>query len=338
MNMQIAKLISILPYIMVPLILCVACTSDKGGGPPDGPGYPEMSIVWVDTVPTIAGNHVKVDVYAGVATRSLGVRLPLKLSSTGLNIDSVSFRATMLAQEPIAGSVVIDSSAKSVRIVREYLESDIIEPDSGVLVSLFIALDDTLTAQTIEVDTTIGGFSFTDDRGLQSVPEFTPGLIHVSEKSSVWVDTVDVVAGDQAQVDVHAVLRSPIQGIGLPLRLLVANFAVDSVSFVGTMLVEDSPLLDLLNIDDSHAGAVLIDMLRTYRPADFIEPDSGLLMSIYVATPVSAEAQTIEIDTTTIEGNSFLIVDTSFVSVGSVPFFTPGLINVAPTPSGASIR
>lgn len=338
MNMQIAKLTSILPYIMAPLILYVACTGDKGGGPPDGPGDPEKSIVWVDTVSTFAGNHVKVDVYAVVATRSLGVRLPLMLSSNDLEIDSVSFRGTMLAQEPIAGSVVIDSSAKTVRIVRGYLESDIIEPDSGVLVSLFITLDDTLTAQIIEVDTTIGNFWFTDDRGVQSVPEFTLGLIHVSEKSSVWVDTVDVTAGGKAQVDVHAVLRSPIQGIGLPLRLSRANFAVDSVSFVGTMLVEASPRLSRLNIDDSHAGTILIDMFRIYQPTDFIEPDSGLLMSIFVDIAVSAGAQTIEIDTVTIEKNSFLIVDTTFVSVGSVPFFTPGVINVAPAPSGTRNR
>jgi hypothetical protein len=332
MNMKISKLISILPYIMVPLILCVAC-SDKGGGPPDGPGDLEKSRVWVDTVSTIAGNHVKINVYGVVATRSLGVRLPLKLSSNGLDIDSVSFRTTMLAQEPITGSVVIDSSAKSVRVVREYLESDIIEPDSGVLVSLFIAMDDTLTAQIVEVDTTIGGFWLTDERGVQSVPEFTPGLIHVSEKSSVWVDTIDVVPGEMSRVDVRAVLRSPIQGIGLPLKLSGADFAVDSVSFAGT-LIEGNPLLRRLNIDDSHPGATFIDMFRTYWPIDYIEPDSGLLMSIYVAIDVSAEAQTIEIDTTTIEGNSFLIVDTTFVSVGSVPYFTPGLINVTPAPSG----
>jgi hypothetical protein len=57
-------------------------------------------------------------------------------------------------------------------------------------------------------------------------------------------------------------------------------------------------------------------------------------MSIYIAVADSAEAQSIEIDTTSIEGSSFLIVDTTFVSIGSVPFFTPGLINVAPAPSG----
>jgi hypothetical protein len=192
MNMQIAKLISIFQYLLVALILCVACTSDKGGGPPDGPGGPENNIVWVDTVSTIAGNHVKVDVYAMVATRSLGVRLPLKLSSNGLEIDSVSFRGTMLAQEPITGSVVIGSSGETVSIVREYLESDIIEPDSGVLVSLHITLDDTLTAQIIEVDTTIGNLWFTNDRGVQSVPEFTPGMIHVSEKSSGRKSSLEV--------------------------------------------------------------------------------------------------------------------------------------------------
>ena len=332
MNMQITKLISILPYVMVPLILCVAC-SDKGGGPPDGPDDPDKSIVRVDNVSTIAGNHVKVDIYAVVATRSLGVRLPLKLSSNGLDIDSVSFRATMLAEEPITGSVVIDSSGKTVRIVREYLEPDIIEPDSGVLVSLHITLDDTLTAQIIEVDTTIGNFWFTDDRGVQSIPEFTPGLIHVSEKSSVWADTVDVTAGDKARVDVLAVLRSPVQGVSLPLKLSGTDFVVDSVSFVGTML-EARPLLRRLSIDGSHAEAIFIDMFRTYQSSDYIEPGSGLLMSIFIAIADSAEAQTIEIDTVTIENNSFLIVDTTFVSVGSVPFFTPGVINVTPTPPG----
>ena len=332
MNMQITKLTSIFPYIMLPLILCFAC-SDKGGGPPDVPGDPEKSTVWVDTVSTIAGNHVKVDVYAVIATRSLGLRLPLKLSSIGLDIDSVSFRTSMVTQEPLTGSVVIDSSVKSVRIVREYLEPDIIEPDSGLLVSLFLAMDDTLTAQIIAVDTAIGGFWFTDDRGVQTVPEFAPGLIYVSEKSSVWVDTVDVIAGDKARVNVHLVLRSPMQGVSLPMKLSGTDLAVDSVSFAGTM-VEANPLLRRLEIDDSHADAIFIDMFRTYRSSDYIEADSGLLMSIYVAIDESAEAQAIAIDTVTIENNSFLIVDTSYVSVGSVPFFTPGLINVAPAPSG----
>ena len=152
------------------------------------------------------------------------------------------------------------------------------------------------------------------------------------DKSIVWVDTVDAVAGDFVRVDVFAVLKFPLQGLGLPLKLTRTDAAVDSVSvsFIGTLL-EKRPLLSYVDVDDSSSATeTTINIVRVYTPSEFIEPDSGVLLSIYVALSESADSRTIAIDTTTVGRNSLQFADTT--DVGSVPFFTPGAINIVPAP------
>lgn len=148
------------------------------------------------------------------------------------------------------------------------------------------------------------------------------------DKSRIWIDSVDAVAGDRVRVDVHAVLKSPLQGLQLPLKLTGTDAGVDSVtvSFIGTIL-EKRPLLSYIDIDDSSSATeTTISIIRAYTPSQFIEPDSGVFMSIYVALSESAELRTIPIDTTTVGRNSLQFADTA--DVGSVPLFTPGAIEI----------
>jgi hypothetical protein len=152
------------------------------------------------------------------------------------------------------------------------------------------------------------------------------------DRSEVWVDTIDAYSGDQVQLDVFAISKIPLQGLGLPLKLTGTGFSVDSVSFVGTML-QKRPSVDFVGIDDTSSATVItISILRAYTKLNFIEPGSGVLASIFVTLSQTAGSQVIDVDTCTVAHNSLQFADTA--DVGSVPFFTPGEINVAPAPSG----
>jgi hypothetical protein len=147
------------------------------------------------------------------------------------------------------------------------------------------------------------------------------------EKGNVWVDTVDAAAGEQARVDVHAIVKSPLQGVGLPLKLTGTGFALDSVSFVGTIL-ERRPLLGTVRIESPSPSMTTVNIIRTYSRSTYIEPTEGILVSLFVALSDSPETRTIAIDTVTLTPSNFWFVDTT--DTGVVPEFTPGYINVSP--------
>lgn len=313
------------------LALVAGCSSDKGSDPEEPPGPPPgTSSLWADSVVTIAGNQAKVDIYVQMHAAMQSIQIPLRIAGDGIRIDSVSFRFAILGQEPFSDDITIDNSAGTVGIIREYVAPDLVAADSGLLLSLFVTLDDTMLAQTVEVDTASGIFQIVDEDGITTVPEFGSGLITVYEKSIVWVEGIEAIAPGFVRVDVNAITRSVLQGIQLPLAVSGTRFYVDSISTEGTLVESGEVQLETTRIDRwTNPEAVEILLVRTYYQSAPVEPDSGRLLSIYLELFNTAEPHVITIDSTRIENASLSFADTVF-GLGSVPFFTSGQISVSP--------
>lgn len=311
------------------LALVAGCSSDKGSDPEEPPGPPaETSSLWADSVVTIAGNQVKVDILAQMHAAMQSIRIPLEFAGDGIRIDSVSFYLAILDQDPVTDEITINGS--TVNIVREYAAPDLVEADSGLLLSLFVTFDDTMSAQTVEVDTASGLFQIVDEDGIASVPEFGSGLITLYEKSSIWVESIEATAPGHVRVDVNAMARSVLQGIQLPLAVTGKRFQVDSVSTAGTLMETGETLSESTRIDRwTKPDTVEIRLLWTYYQWAPVEPDSGRLLSIFLELFNAAEPHVITIDSTRIGNASLNFADTVF-GLGSVPFFTSGQISVTP--------
>ncbi len=150
-----------------------------------------------------------------------------------------------------------------------------------------------------------------------------------ADTTLVWIDTVNVSPGEQARIDVLADLKSPLQGIQLPLIFTGSHFTIDSVSTAGTMLGENW----LYAKDTISNESGLVDVGRAYEPSEVVQPAAGTLVSIYVSIDDSSFQHTISVDTTRVVLSNgalhrFVISDDKAVEI--VPEFTPGMINITP--------
>jgi len=169
-----------------------------------------------------------------------------------------------------------------------------------------------------------------DDDGSPTTPN--NGTIDSTGGTTLWIDTIQALSGSQVKVDVNVVTGFAMRGMTLPLSFSGISFYIDSVSFVGTIFDGD-PLVDTIRIDST---AKTVDILKAYSTDHFIEPDSGVLASIYVTLFDLAPPQTIEIDTITIEAENGSISRMLFTDTTSVPYprtiipvFRPGVIEVS---------
>jgi hypothetical protein len=157
----------------------------------------------------------------------------------------------------------------------------------------------------------------------------TPPVDEPVEKSRVWIDTVNVVPGEQARVEIFADLKSPLQGIQLPLILKGSHFTIDSASFVGTLLSEKAAI-ERLEINQQEG---IVDVFKLYDSTSYIPRSSGVLMFLFVTVDGLSQLHSITVDTVTIvrgSGNNFRFVLSDNEAVEIIVSFTPGIINIAP--------
>jgi len=177
------------------LMLCVACSSDSGGGPNDPPDDPDPtggSIIWVDSAEAAPGTQVQVNVLARIGTAVQGVTLPLLLNGADFVIDSVSYIGTMLEADPV---IELDTiSADTVRVIRAYRKEFFVEPDSGLFLKVFVSIDESSSNQVISIDTisivmqngAVASLTLADTTTNpypnEYIPEFYPSVIRVTDQ------------------------------------------------------------------------------------------------------------------------------------------------------------
>jgi hypothetical protein len=179
--------------VAVSLYPLVGC-SDKNGGTKPPPTTPSArNVVYIDSVDAIPGAKIKLNVHAVTESAIQGVDIPLRFHGSNIEIDSVSFVNTMLVGEALTEQISIDSSSKTVRVLKAYVPSEYLEPDSGVLMAIYVSIGSAASEQNIRVDTTTtllpngasASFLFSDTTSVPYpktiIPEFRPGSIAVAD-------------------------------------------------------------------------------------------------------------------------------------------------------------
>ncbi|MFH1892085.1 MAG: hypothetical protein ABIK83_05305 [Candidatus Zixiibacteriota bacterium] len=189
------SLVRVLISSLLLLVLCVTCSSDRGGGPNDPPDDPDPTggnLIWIDSVDASPGTQAVIDVYARLSTATQAVTLPFVLEGTDFVIDSMSFVGTLLDNDPIW---LYDSiTPKTITIGMAYYQKDAVGPDSGQMLRLFVSLDESAPNQIIRVDTTsiilengsVASLVLVDTTinpyPKEYIPEFLPGTIRVTDQ------------------------------------------------------------------------------------------------------------------------------------------------------------
>ncbi len=108
---------------------------------------------------------------------------------------------------------------------------------------------------------------------------------------TVYVETVSVIAGEQAVVEINYVNFAQNAGFFMPLTFSGTNINCDSVSFVGSrfeyMEINDATID---NVNDT----IVIEAAPVLDP--FLDPGSGLLAKLYFSTDLAAPTQFVPID------------------------------------------
>ena len=313
------------------LIATILSCSDSGGdGPtdPDDPVETGGSLLWADSTYAVAGNSFRVDIYGVLRSDLLSMEIPLEFTGVGITLDSVSFTSTVLHKTPASSNVSISTGGDEVNITRVFSTLDYVEPDSGVLFTIYGRMAESTGSQVVSVDTTqsVGNYQLIEPDGTIFTPEFGEGKIDIFKRSSVWVDTVDASPGGNIHVDVLGRLEWPVQGIGLPFKIVSSSVEMDSVSFVNS-LFSGSPVQSSVDIENSGDDITTVNIIRAYTKSNYIPADTGILASLFFTISEEASSQFVLIDTVTFDPSNFWLVDT--LGNGSVPSFGSGGIDVA---------
>ncbi len=324
------SLLLILKLLIAALAASIAmsCSNSDGDGPtdPEPPGTSD-SRVWADSAYAVAGNDFRFDVLGTLRSPLLTMDLPVEMSGVGVTIDSVSFVSSFLRKEPMSSQTVVSAGKNGVRVSRSYSTSDYADPDSGILFTVFGEMSHNSGGQLITIDTsqTIGNFELIEPDGTIFTPNFGKGRLEILEQGRVWVDTVEALPGEHVRVDVFGVLEWPLQGVGLPFKVVGLDADVDSVSFVNTLLSNAAVQSDV-EVSVLSAQFETVNIVRAYTKSNAVAPGSGKLASLYLSLAEDASSHFILIDTVTFIPSNLWLVDT--LGNGSVPTFEPGGIQI----------
>jgi len=319
---------SLTSFLALALLCCLGCSSGgNGGGTTNPPPVAGEAVLWADTLYSAAGNQAQIDIHGIIRTSLLSFHLPLRVSGSGITIDSVTYDQGILRYTPLVASDDISQSGAGVYIIRDYATNEFVEADSGKIATVHVSIEETVGGQIVTIDTssTVGTLQLLEPDGEQINSSFGAGQMTVFEKSEVWVDSVTASPGEIAIVDVTSRLARPLQGMGLAFKVVGTGVSLDSILFGETMLSGD-PLAESVEISESTSTIITAHVIRIYRKEDYIPVDSGSIARMYLKVDATASDQVIEIDTVTFTPSNFWFVDT--LDVGSVPFFTPGAIEI----------
>lgn len=168
--------------LVILIALGLACSDGSG----TGPGPVNANRVWVDMVTaTTNDDYVRVNVHFANLEPLFAIEIPLHVSGSGFEIDSVSFIGSRVADVffPIG---IIDDFAQTVDLVAQ-ADTSYIQPGEGLFASLYFTLSQQSRQQVLAIDTMtlVNGGSekyllYVDSTGVgELTPEFVAGEISV---------------------------------------------------------------------------------------------------------------------------------------------------------------
>ncbi len=146
----------------------------------------------------------------------------------------------------------------------------------------------------------------------------------VLESDTLWIDSVAVKAGEQAEINIWYKNAGPVKATDVALLLHDNDLLIDSVSFDGSRF--DTLGLNITEIDTAQA---IVRFGNINLLSSAVSPGTGLLAKIFVTIPVDHTAEVIPIDTITVfpdnEGALFFVDSTN---AGFQPIYIKGYLDI----------
>ncbi|MCP4570011.1 MAG: T9SS type A sorting domain-containing protein [FCB group bacterium] len=188
----------------------------------------ENDTVKVATVSAAAGDQAVVEVSYENFSPTSGFQLPLHFAGTGLLCDSVSFAGSRFEYMSI-NDVTIDNDAFMVLIGATILGEDPLAAGSGLMATMYFAIDPSAADQFISIDSglypPIGEYMFYDTTGASKPTEFFSGGINISGVPCFEFPTTEIVFNGMAGSPIPSVSLEPTNSCGGTLTWTLADDA-----------------------------------------------------------------------------------------------------------------
>lgn len=262
-----------------------------------------------------------------------GVEVTLTYDSPDVVLDSFSFADGRLESTQFKGFTYNSDST-----VITIFAIDSIEAGSGLFGNLHFSWQPLIQPQLVLIDTatiTIGQIdhttAFSDTSFKTFVPIIQTGVINIQneppELDSVWLDNLDVVAGEGFALDVYFFNEDLVQEFRLALDYSTSLLHYDSVSLNGLRLIP-SPINSPIVQNQNSTHELLVRL--TFPEDNPLPVGTGPIARLFFTVDASTPEATYIIDTTRF-ANVISSLITRPASVGGkmfVPGFTPGSISV----------
>jgi hypothetical protein len=165
------------------ILLALGLGCGDGGG--TGPGPVKANRVWVDKVTaTTNDDYVRVNIRFANLEPLFAIEIPLHVSGSGFEIDSVSFVGSRVA-DAFFRQGIIDDFAQTIDLVAQ-ADTSYFQPGEGIFASLYFTLSEQSREQVLTIDTLtlVNGSEkyllYLDSTGVgELTPEFVAGEISV---------------------------------------------------------------------------------------------------------------------------------------------------------------
>jgi hypothetical protein len=264
------------------------------------------------------------------------IEVTLRQYSDQVRIDSFSFSGGRLDSTAYSREVLINSDSNIVTVYG-FTTTTPIAAGRGLLGNLYLSYSQTITPQTVRIDTTtwmVGPIQHSNSLRTYEAsqtfkPQFIRGQLDIREApdsfDSIWVSDVEAAPGTPVVVDVYAYTERNVVQIALALDYSSDKLILDSVSFIGTRC-ESAPTKTVQSQVSLH---------KVYVVAEFasgvpLPPGSGPIAALHFTVAADAPNSTIVIDSTTvgIVSNTRLMLTEADGSISFVPIFSPGVVTI----------
>lgn len=328
----------ILHLVPIVFIFCAAASGQSGLADPFVPdSISVVDTLWLDSLVTHSGEHVVCNVNLVNPDSLNGIDLPLRYGYPDFRIDSVSFTGSRVEGIFLTG-YNLDTLNATLHIHALEMSGVSLNPGRGLLARIFIHVPEEYPTRVVKFDTTyilpISRLTFVNRFNVSYTPQFRPGYVNNTYSpalnDSLWVDTIEVPAGQSFVVSAHARNEQPLSGIKIPLTYYSDNIIFDSMVVTGTR-ASGAVLQDVL-INDA-AKNVLLTL--GFAENQLLPIGNGPVARLYFTSLPGGSSTAVTLDTTTISSIQLNFqLGAVFDHLKSYPDFVPGLVNVGP-PSDA---
>ncbi|MCX6829285.1 MAG: Ig-like domain-containing protein [candidate division Zixibacteria bacterium] len=161
---------------------------------------PSSDSLWISSVPAVPGSEIVVPIYFKNDEMLSSINLPLKWSSSAVQLDSISFGGTRVDYVDVK-AVAFDNVMRQAHILIIPSFTPEIPIGRGMLAKLHFTVPDSTPPGFVMIDTvismTLGSLQFVDDAHNVIVPTFIPGHVIIGDTPGYICGRVVDTAGNE---------------------------------------------------------------------------------------------------------------------------------------------